>query len=43
MIPTIHLLDHLEKKYEGHEFYFVVGSDILCTINTWEEHKRLLK
>ena len=43
MIPTAELISMFKEKHKGCQFHFVVGGDILSTINTWEEHEKLMK
>jgi len=34
-IHTYDLLNELKKKYTDSKFHFVMGADVLHTINTW--------
>ena len=43
MVPTAYLFDHYEKKYPDVDFHFVIGSDLLDSMNTWEEYDEKLK
>lgn len=42
MIRTVELLEHLRDKYPDTNFYFVIGSDLLETIDTWVQSEKLL-
>lgn len=42
MIRTVELLEHLRDKYPDTNFYFVIGSDLLETIDTWAQSEKLL-
>ena len=37
-IPTVHLIEQLEKKYKGtHEFHFIMGSDLIKGLHNWDD------
>ena len=37
-IPTVHLIEQLEKKYKGtHEFSFIMGSDLIKGLHYWDD------
>ena len=37
-IPTVHLIEQLEKKYKGtHEFSFIMGSDLIKGLHNWDD------
>ena len=43
-IPTYFLMEKLKELYsgEGKEFHFVMGSDLIPTLNTWHEGEKLI-
>ena len=43
MIHTYDLLNEFKKKYEGRNFHFVVGGDILHKIHAWNGGDRLVQ
>lgn len=51
-IPTIYLLEQLQKEYPDHEIVFATGVDVLeprehlggkCEVHSWDEGERLMK
>ena len=40
---TINTLAHLKRKYPGHEFVLIIGSDNLTTFKKWKNYKEILK
>ena len=43
MVPTAYLFEHYEKKYPEVDFHFVIGSDLISSMDTWEEYEEKLK
>ncbi len=41
-IPTYFLMKQLEKEHPEDTFYFILGSDILPTLYTWDEGQKLI-
>ena len=41
-IPTYHLLKKYEKMYPDTNFYFIVGTDLLPSLETWDEGTKLI-
>jgi len=41
--PTIELLEFLEDKYTGREFYLVIGSDLIDKIEGWHRGQELIQ
>ena len=42
LIPTFYLMKKLEKEHPDIVFYFILGSDLIPTIQSWEEGARLI-
>ena len=42
-IPTYFLLNMFEEKYPMHDFYFVLGSDLLPSFSRWEHGDLMLE
>ena len=42
-IPTYFLMKELEKRHPDMNFYFMMGSDLLSTLNLWDEGPKLLE
>ncbi|CDW84809.1 nicotinate-nucleotide adenylyltransferase [Stylonychia lemnae] len=42
MIPTYHLMKKLEASFSD-KFFFVIGSDLIPTLNQWHEGEKLLQ
>ena len=40
---TNYILNCLKEKYNGYDFYFILGADSLYNIETWKSHEDLLK
>jgi nicotinate-nucleotide adenylyltransferase len=42
MIPTAYLLQMYHERLPGNHIYFVLGTDNLLTIHTWQEYEKYL-
>jgi nicotinate-nucleotide adenylyltransferase len=38
---TVDLMEHLQQKNPGHEFYFVIGTDLVQDLPQWKDAERL--
>ena len=42
-IPTYFLLEKLGKLHKGHEFHFIMGTDLLPSLHLWDEGAKFIK
>ena len=41
-IPTYFLIEKLNKMYKDHEFWFIMGTDLLPSLHLWDEGKKFI-
>ena len=43
-IPTMYLMDKLNELYDRtHDFHFIMGSDLIKTLNWWDDGERIIE
>ncbi len=42
LIPTYYLMKRLEKEHPDCAFYFILGSDLIPTLQAWDEGDKLI-
>lgn len=42
-MPTVKLLDQYEANNPDHEFWFVIGTDLIPSLHLWVEGERLMQ
>lgn len=43
MIPTYDLIKKLESQYNNNDFYFIIGSDLLPGLASWDDGDKFIK